>query len=137
MCERCEEKEKQDQIIKAQSCSACSSGACQTKEPEVLNVNREVIDPETESKRIDEEIKKHHIEIINGYDRQLEECLRDIAKFSTKMLIMFEDYMKKGKTEEMVKLLQSIANYGIMTQTTSTVVITSANMMIEKVRAHV
>jgi len=137
MCERCEDKDRQNTIIK--SCQECSSGACQTKktEPEIINLNREVIDPEAESKRMDEEMKKQHIEIINGYDRQLEECLRDIAKFSTKMLIMFEDYMKKGKTEEMVKLIQSIANYGIMTQTTSTVVITSANMMIEKVRAHV
>jgi hypothetical protein len=134
MCERCEDDEKKDQIIK--SCSKCSSGIHKPKEKEILNVNREVIDPEAESKRIDEEMKKQHIEIINGYDRQLEECLRDLAKFSTKMLIMFEDYKRKGKTEEMVKLLQSMANYGIMTQTTASVVIQSANMMIEKVRSH-
>ena len=131
MCEKCEEKDRQDAIAK--SCQKCSSGV----KPELVELNQIVKDQEVESKRIDEEMKKQHLEIINGYDRQMEECLRDIAKFSTKMLIMFEDYQKKGKVEDMVKLLQSMTNYAILTQTTSTVVIQSANMMIEKVRAHI
>jgi hypothetical protein len=135
MCERCVEREKHKQILGSQE---CASGTCPIKpEEEVQNVNREVTDPVAESKRIDEVMKKQHQEVIKGYDNQLGECLRDMAKFTTKMLIMYEDYMKKGKTEEMVKLLQSMANYGIMTQTTATVLIQSANMMIEKVRATV
>jgi len=135
MCEKCEDNEKQNEIKKALSCSKCSSGI-DIKKPEIVNVNREVVDQKAESEKIDEEMKKRHVELINGYDKQLEDCLTDIAQFSTKMLIMFEDYKKKGDTEGMVKLLQSMANYAIMTQTTATVVIQSANMLIGKVRSH-
>jgi phage host-nuclease inhibitor protein Gam len=127
MCEHCEDKEKQENILK--SCAKCSTSI---KSTEIENINREVTDTEAESKRIDEEMKKRHIELINGYDKQLEDCLRDIATFSTKMLIMFEDYKKKGKVDEIVKLLQSMANYAMTTQTTATVVVLTANMLVGK-----
>lgn len=134
MCEKCEEREHNEKIVESQK--KCENGHHCPVDPKIVNVNREVEDPIAESKKIDEVREQRHFELINGYDKQLGDCLTDIAKFSTKMLIMFEDYKKKGNTDSMVKLLQSIYNYALVTRTTTSVVIQSAEMLVGKVSNH-
>jgi hypothetical protein len=129
-CEKCEDKEHSEEVIKNQKkfgCSKCSGPIG------ISDGNRIVVDQNAELERIDIKMKKQHQELINGYDKQLEGALRDIATFSTKMLLMFEDYEKKGDLG-MNKVLESIRNYCIMSQTTSTVAIRTIEMLIERIR---
>lgn len=102
--------------------------------PEIKELNHLVDNPDIEMKRLTEAAIKQHKEMINGYDKQLEECLQDLARFSTKMLLMFEDYLKKGDVESCVKLLQSMNNYALMTGTTARIVSRTNEMLIDKLR---
>jgi len=97
-------------------------------------LNHEVTDPKAEMARIEAEIQKQHQEAINGYDKQVEDCLKDLATFATKMLMMFEDYKKKGDTAGMAKLLESIRNYAMMSETDSAVLVTTVNMLLGKLQ---
>lgn len=133
MCERCEDRERQAKIA-----CACSGENKDSKETIVENVNRTITskeEQEIESKRIDTEMERLYNERIDGFEKQLRDSIRDLANFSTKMLIMLEDYMKRGDTKEMKKLLQSIGSYSTMSQVTSSVVTTTINMLIEKLQA--
>lgn len=125
MCEKCDEHKRQEEIF---GCKKCSSGKG------IRELNHLVDDTVAEIKRIDEETKKQHQEAIKDYDNQLAECLQDMAKFATKMLIMFEDYMKKGDMETCVNILQAINNYAILTRTTASIASTSIEMLINRVR---
>jgi len=131
MCEKCEEREHQEKALK--SCSLCATGIKPVSQ-EIVNVNREVEDPVAEAKRIDEEMRQQHKEAIKGYDNQLGECLLDVAKWSTKMLIMYDDYLKKGDTKGCVKILQSINNYLLLSRTAISTAYTTSEMLINKVR---
>ncbi len=130
MCEKCEDRDRMKKI----SCALCSTGTIKPTD-EIENVNREVTDPKAVMEKIDEEMKRQHKEAINGYDKQVEDCLRDLANFSTKMLIMFEDYKKKGDVTGMRNLLESMRNYGMLSQTTSSVLVTTLSMLVEKLQS--
>lgn len=130
MCEKCEDRDR----MKETSCALCSTSS-KLGEPEKMeNVNREVKNYDAETKRIDEELRKRHKEMINGYDDQLEKELKDLANFSTKMLIMFEDYRKKGDMAGMIDVLKSIRNYSMLAQTSAAVVTTTVNSLLGKMQ---
>lgn len=141
MCEKCEQREQEEKIIASQEkekrkdCSCADGHHCaveQPEQPKIKSFNSEATLEDV--KNIDDQIKKQHEEIIQGYDKQLGDCIRDICNHATKMMIMYQDYLKHGNTEGCVRLLQSMIDYGYMTQMASTVIIQSGNMMIGKVR---
>jgi hypothetical protein len=142
LCEKCEQREHEEKILKSQEklgCSKCSSNSCslEMKPTKAENPNSEVTDQheiDEINKRIDAEISQRHKEAIDGYDKQLQDCMTDLAKFSTKMLIMFEDYKKKGDLTSMVTLLEAIRNHAYLSQTTSSVLIVTSNMLIGKMQ---
>jgi hypothetical protein len=114
------------------SCNLCSNGA--QPKTEIVEMNREIEDPVATLVKIEKTIVEQHKEVINGYDKQVEEGLRDIATFSTKMIIMFEDYKKKGTAIELVKILNSIKNYAILTETNAMVLKTTIDSLLGKLQ---
>jgi hypothetical protein len=140
LCERCEEEAKRDEIIQSQTKSASkhSSGTCslkkKKKEPEVQNINRESVDPVKEMLEIENKIKKQHQEAVNGYDNQIQNAITDIATFSAKMILMFEDYKQKGDTAQMVKILHSMKNYAMLTGTESLVLKSTIDSLVGKMQ---
>lgn len=122
MCEKCNEQKRLENLSKL-------SG-----NGKIIELNRIVENFDEECKRIDGELKQKHKEAIDGYDKQIEDCLRDLATFTTKMIIMFEDYRKKRDAAGMTAVLRSITNYAILTQTNVTVLVASLNMLIARMQ---
>jgi hypothetical protein len=126
MCEKCEDDEKRKAI--EASCDLCSG----KKSEKSIELNQLIIDQKTALEEIEKEAKKKHIELINGYDKQLEDCLRDAANDITKMLLMLEDYKKCGDIDAIRKLLRSISNYALMAQMNVNVAIQTTNALENK-----
>lgn len=127
MCEKCDEQEQTKKI----SCALCGT----IKPTDIIEeLNHEVEDPEGRIIRMEAEVAKQHKEAIAGYDKQINDCLGNLANFSTKMLIMFEDYKKKGDKQGMIRLLESIRNYAVISQTDSSVLLNTCNMLINKMQ---
>lgn len=124
MCERCDERKRLENL----------SNLSNKSDGKIVELNRVVENFDDECKRIDAEIKQKHKEAIDGYDKQIEDCLRDLATFTTKMLIMFEDYRKKGDAAGMTTILKSISNYAIMTQTDVAVLVSSISTLISRMQ---
>jgi hypothetical protein len=128
MCEKCDEQER----IKKISCALCSTGTF--KPTDIEELNHEVEEPNLKLAKIEAEMEKQHKEAIAGYDKQINDCLGNLANFSTKMLIMFEDYKKKGDQKGMIRLLESIRNYAVISQTDSSVLVNTCSMLITKMQ---
>lgn len=131
-CPKCEDKERMKQI--SAKCNLCSNGAKPKTENGIVELNRETENPVTTLIKMEKAIVEQHKEAINGYDKQVEDCLRDITTFSTKMLIMFEDYKKNGTTIELVKILNSIRNYSMLSGTTALVLKTTIDSLLGKLQ---
>jgi len=131
-CPKCEDKERMKQI--GTSCNLCSNGVNPKTKNGIVELNRETENPVATLIKMEKAIVEQHKEAINGYDKQMEDCLRDITTFSTKMLIMFEDYKKNGTTIELVKILNSIRNYSMLSGTTALVLKTTIDSLLGKLQ---
>lgn len=118
----------------SEKCNLCSNGIKPEAKTEIVEMNQEVKDPVAALIEINKTIEKQHQEAINGYDKQVEDCLRDIATFSTKMILMFEDYKKKGNIVELVKILNSIKNYTMLTGTNAMVLKATIDSLLGKLQ---
>jgi hypothetical protein len=130
MCESCEEAEKRKEIEKSQQDMKIGCQKC--KSTKIADSNRECTDPKVELERIRTEIKKQHKELIAGYDKQLADCLMNSSRFITKILIMYEDYMKKGGIDECVKILETIKIYLAFMESSVATAHTTVEMLIDK-----
>lgn len=135
MCEKCEEQER----LKKMNCQICSTSLIPSeikieKVNRIAEVNR--VATREDEKIIEEQLKKQHRDLIDGYDKQFGDALTELATFSTKMLIMYNDYLKKGESDEMSKLLRAINNYALMSGVNSALITTTISILIEKIHAH-
>jgi hypothetical protein len=134
MCERCEEEEKQEQILKSQKSLGCSKCSGCAIKPKIINLNEETENAKEILEELGKDVEKRHKELIAGYDKQLVDCLIEISKFQTKMLPMYDEYMKKGDIEECAKILQQIARYLILTMSSAATAQTTIEMILQKTR---
>lgn len=124
MCERCEEEERRDGILK--SFEDNKQLSCSVEKPTDIKPDEKTF--------ADEEYKKWYISIV-ALSKQLKDCILSTLSFSEKMQKLYDQLhhydLKKDKSE-IIKLMRMIEDYAQMAKVNDAVIEQTTTMIINK-----
>lgn len=124
MCERCEEEERRDGILK--SFEDNKQLSCSVEKPTDIKLDLKIL--------ADEEYNKWY-KSIAALSKQLKDCILSTLSFSEKMQKLYDQLhhydLKKDKSE-IIKLMRMIEDYAQMAKVNDAVIEQTTTMIINK-----
>jgi len=124
MCERCEEEERRDGILK--SFEDNKQLSCSVEKP---------TDTKVDEKFLADEDYKHWYKSIATMSKQLKDCILSALSFSEKMKQLYDqlhNYDLKKDKGEIVKLMRMIEDYASMSKVNDAVIEQTTMIILEK-----